>query len=241
MIMMNRLDIIRTRVYQGKSAKFSSAEDWLEDENTPFFLLPNCDPFEFLNLSKLSALLGINVTSYVFRKFVSTWALAHKSREINKAEPLTLAHSLPVAEERYQLNKQVLPQLLTQTYIREEGFYPIKLKTQLNLERNELDKMVKEKQELRVRKRYQNLLAVRERARNAQLNSRPLGPHNRILAGNRDKFIKTVEKQFGQPVESILKDLKPDEWHASVVRLVCSLEGEDGEALRDLWVEIYKG
>lgn len=35
--------------------------------------------------------------------------------------------------------------------------------------------------------------------------------------------------------------MKPNRWRDTLVRIVCSAEGEIGEQLRALWIKIYKG
>ena len=70
--MMDRYHIIRSKYFRGKKSKFSKEETWLDADTTPLFLNSAGGPFQSLKLTKLSASLGIDVTSYAFRKIVST-------------------------------------------------------------------------------------------------------------------------------------------------------------------------
>ena len=69
----------------------------------PFFLRGDGSVFKSLDLTRLSAELKIDVTSYTFRKIVST----NPDQNIRDAESVTLQHSKRVAKEAYLLSKQL--------------------------------------------------------------------------------------------------------------------------------------
>ena len=68
----------------------TSNHNWLDDHETPFFLNSGGSPFQSLELKSLSQYVGVDVTSYDFRKIVSTWAQSHDSEEIRHAEEQAL-------------------------------------------------------------------------------------------------------------------------------------------------------
>ena len=108
-------DIIKTRFFLGRKPLGTDQDDWLENETTFFFLNSAGSAFKSVNLKHISAAMGINVSAYSFRRIVSTWALSHQLEQIRKAETEALQHSLRVANDSYVQNKQLKPQMLTQT------------------------------------------------------------------------------------------------------------------------------
>ena len=84
--LMDLYDIIKTKLFQGRVSSQTEKEDWLNDENTPFFLNSSGSPFKTISLKHLSETMKIDVTSYSFRRIVSTWAQSHKDEEIRKSE-----------------------------------------------------------------------------------------------------------------------------------------------------------
>ena len=96
--LMDTYDHIRTKFFRDKLSRFGLDENWLEDDNTPFFLNSACGPFECLDLKKLSEDIGIDVTGYSFRKIVTTWGLSHESSAIRTAESDVLQHCDQVAK-----------------------------------------------------------------------------------------------------------------------------------------------
>jgi hypothetical protein len=119
---------IQSGFFEGKT-DFQSGEDILHSEaGRLFFLNSKGSCFSFVVFDNISAYMQIDVSSYTFRRIITTWALCHKSEEIQEAEEEALNHSNKVAKEAYMQNKMLKPQLLTQTYIREENLFPEKLK-----------------------------------------------------------------------------------------------------------------
>ena len=70
-----------------------------------------------------------DVTSYLFRKLLSTRCLSNDCKEIHDAEQEALQHSLKVAKDDHKLNKQLKPQMVSQKYCQEEQIFPEKIKS----------------------------------------------------------------------------------------------------------------
>ena len=239
--LMDRYDIIRTNYFRDKKPKFSTDEHWLENPDTPFFLNSQCGIFPSLNLRKLSSILGIDMVAYNFRKIVSTWALSHKSEDIRKAEEEALQHSLHVAKERYLQSKQVQPQNLVQTYSQEENLFPEKFRNELARDHIEIKTAIAKKQDDRAKVRHSQLSKEKVLSKKIKFENRVLGPRTAVLESDRREFIKIFERLSGNKMEAILASFKPIQYRDLVVRVVCSFNGEDGDRLRQLWQNMYKG
>lgn len=238
---MDSYDLVRSNFFKDKKSKFSSNDAWLDADSTPFFLNSVCGPFPSLDLKKLSASLGIDVTAYAFRKIVSTWALTHECEDIRNAETEALQHSLKVAKERYLQSKQVQPQNLTQTYAREENLFPANFKKVIEKGKVEVNTIIFEKQEKRAKARYSKLIQEKSVAKNVSFLNKPLGPRQIILEADRIEFFDIVEEVTGNSSDDLLSNLKPVQWRDFVVKITCSATGECGEKLRRLWLKMYKG
>ena len=239
--MMDRYHIIRSKFFKGKKSRFSSAEAWLDADTTPLFLNSAAGPFNSLKLTRLSASLGIDVTSYAFRKIVSTWALTHKCEDIRNAETEALQHSLKVAKERYLQSKQVEPQNLTQTYAKEENLFPERFKTMLDKDKNVVNKIIIPKEAERVKERHKRLLAEKSKTKNLHFLNKPLGPRQRILESDRIEFCDALEEVTGNCIDDLLFNLKPLQWRDFIVRIICTSAGENGDKMRRLWDKMYQG
>ena len=239
--LMDRYDIIRTNFFKGKKPKFSSDESWLEDADTPFFLNSACNSFPSLDLKKLSAILGIDVTAYAFRKIVSTWALTHKSKEIRRFEEEALQHSIHVAKERYLQSKQIQPQTLTQCYTQEETLFPENFRKELEKDKGDVETVIAKKQEGRAKVRYSNLSKQKDLSKKLKYENRPLGVRMSILESDRQEFVKIFEGLTGCQLATLIVSLKPIQFRDCIVRVVYSSTGETGETLRKVWVRIYRG
>jgi hypothetical protein len=238
--LMDRYDIVRTMFFKNKYSKFGKDDQWLEDFDTPFFLNSVGGCFQFLNLKKLSDVIGIDVTSYSFRKIVATWGLSHESDEIRRSEETVLQHGNKIATETYLQNKQLVPQKFTQTYAREESLFPEKLTQKLEKDKKEVDKLTKEIQVRRTGNRYKKLVLEKETLKEIQNEKRPLGPRQHILRLDLKQFSLLLEKLSGSKIEDTIANLKPLQWRDFVVRMVCS-KNEEGKEMRKLWMKMYQG
>ena len=239
--LMDRYDIVRTKFFNGKKPKFEAVDSWLEDFSTPLFLNSACNSFPSLETKKLSVIFGIDITAYAFRKIISTWALTHKSQEIRAAEEEALQHSLHVAKERYMQAKQVQPQTLVQTYTQEENLFPEKFRMEIDKDKSNIERVIAEKKEKRSESRYSKLVKEKEIDKKLKFSNRPLGPRNSVLDSDRHEFAEALEIVTKSNVTELATTLKPIQWRDLVVRLVFSSPGENGNALRDLWIKFYKG
>ena len=95
--MMDLYDILRMKYF----LSMGLTESFLEDDETAFFLRGDGSVFKSLDLTRLSAELKIDVTSYTFRKIVSTWGQTNPDQNIRDAESVTLQHSKRVAKEAW--------------------------------------------------------------------------------------------------------------------------------------------
>ena len=238
---MDIYDIKRIRYFKGRKSPFTSKEDWIHDDETPFFLTSACSPFKSLNLKHISEAMGIDVTAYNFRKIVSTWALSHASEEIRLAEEEALQHSLKVAHSNYMQNKQIKPQRLVQKYVEEESLFPEAFKKNIEKTNAIVKDAIKSTEEKRTKKRIENLLKKKEAYTILKSENRPLGPKHRILVKQRKRFLELMKEIKNSEVESCLTDLKPLQWRQFSVRAVCTAKDEQGRELKELWKQIYKG
>jgi hypothetical protein len=239
--MMDIYDIKRVRYFKGRSSPFTKKEDWIHNDETPFFLNSSCSPFKSLDLKHITEAMKIDVTAYNFRKIVSTWAMSHASSEIREAEEEALQHSLKVAKDKYMQNKQLKPQQLTQTYVAEENLFPLPFREDIEQTKATVEDAIKSTEEKRTKKRVQNLQNRKEAYTILKSENRPLGPKHRILVSQRKRFLEVIQEVKSVNIEACLKDLKPLEWRHFVVRAVCTAKGEEEKILKDLWKQMYQG
>ena len=238
--LMDRYDLIKTKYFQGRKSPKTNKENWIDDENTPFFLNSSGSPFQTISMKHLSDAMDIDVTSYSFRRIVSTWSLSHKDEVIRKAEEDALQHSLKVATNDYLQNKEINPQLLTQKYNEEENLFPEEVRNEIKVtEKHQMSKISKTEE-----KRQKLLIATLQKGKKAakqkKQKNKPLGPKHRILGNDRQKFREFIEDLTGERLEDTLK-LKPLPWRNFILRTICSAEDKTGEDVRNLWVKVYKG
>ena len=238
--LIDRFDIIRTNFFKNQIQESGlNNNEWFEDDDCPFFLTSRGKTVPFLDLKNLSKILEIDITAYSLRRIVCTWALTHKLKEIRDAEEESLQHSIDVAKKHYLQGKQVVPQNLVQTYAKEENLFPKKFKDQFTKDKN-IDGIIEEKKNERLQKRIANLIKNKDELKKYKFEKKILGPRNSILEIDRKTLLSLLEKSTGKSVEYLL-ELKPNRWRDTLVRIVCSAEGEIGEQLRALWIKIYKG
>ena len=94
---------------------------------------------------------------------------------------------------------------------------------------------------LRKEKRYQELILEKEKLKKLNNENKTLGPRNKILPTHCNTFSDIVEELTDCKIEDILTMYKPREWRNFIMRLVCSTKGEQGNLLRKLWVDMYRG
>ena len=174
--LMDLYDITRSKFFKGRKFTKTAKDDWLEDENTPFFLNSLGSPFKSVDLQHVSDSMGIDVTAYSFRRIVSTWALSHESEEIRSAEEEALQHGLAVARENYLQNKQVKPQALVQTYIEEECLLPEKFREEIKKTEIKAKTKISDTEEKRQKQQHKKLLKDKEARKQFHLENRCLGP-----------------------------------------------------------------
>ena len=98
-----------------------------------------------------------------------------------------------------------------------------------------------EKSQIKIKERYSKLVLQKEISKKVNFCNKPLGPRQRILETDRSEFSSIVEVLTGNNIDDLLSSLKPNQWRDFIVRLVCSSKGENGDKLRKLWIQIYKG
>ena len=82
--MMDLYDILRMKYF----LRMGLTEISLEYDETAFFLCGDGSVFKSLDLTRLSDELKIDVTSYTFRKIVSTWGQTNPDQNIRDCESL---------------------------------------------------------------------------------------------------------------------------------------------------------
>ena len=102
-------------------------------------------------------------------------------------------------------------------------------------------KEMKENDQKRAKRRYENLINEKEAYKKTKLENKPLGPTHRVVESDRIKFKELVEEIQHKSIERLLVEIKPLQWRSFIVRLVCTTKGEKGTELRNLWVKLYKG
>ena len=237
---MDLYDLIKTKFFKGRKPDKTFGENWLDDENTPFFLMSSGSPYQVVDFKHLSEDIGVDVTAYSFRQIISTWAISHDSKEIREAEGEALQHSVRVAFDHYVQNKQLQPQKLTQTYIEQEGILPDDLREEIQKTEIKARGKIAETESNRQKKQHKSMLQESEAKKELQRENKPLGPRHRVLGIDRNKLKELVEEIKGENIE-VMKQLKPLKWRNFIVRTVCETIGDQGNQLRDIWVKVYKG
>ena len=239
--LLDMYDIIKRRFFEGRKPSKYTDEKWLDSDNTPFFLQSSGNPFKSVDLQHVSKAMGIDVTSYSFRRIVSTWALSHASKEIRDAEGPTLQHSLRVGVEHYKQNNELQPQKLTQTYIQEESILPEKLREQIQKTEIKLRSEIAQTDSNRQKKQHESMIQESKAKKMILREKKPLGPKHRVLGEDRNEFTQLLEEITGINIEKTHKQWRPWPWRNLIIRTVCGTSGETGTRLRELWLRIYKG
>ena len=240
-VLMDCYNLLRSRFFKIRKPSFTQNNDWLSEDETPFFLKSSCSEFKFIDLKHVSEAMQCDVTAYDFRRIICTWALSHENKEIREAEEEALQHRLKVARDRYLQNKQAKPQNLTQTYAKEENLFPKMIMEEVEKTETAYLKEMKENDENRAKKRYTNLVTEREAYKKKRLENKPLGPKHRIVESDRIRFKELVEEVQECSMETLLIEMKPLQFRRFIVRLICTAGGQQGTELRQLWIKIYQG
>ena len=233
--MMDLYDILRMKYF----LSMGLTESFLEDDETAFFLRGDGSVFKSLDLTRLSAELKIDVTSYTFRKIVSTWGQTNPDQNIRDAESVTLQHSKRVAKEAYLLSKQLQPQNFVQTYVTQQRLFPSKLLETVESAHVTVVATVQRKEKERQKKRYEKLKSDKKSQQQLFLDNRPLGIRNQIRYEEREYFYSLVEEATGKDVMELTRTMDWKGWRNFIVKTVCS-SGQLGEEMRTLWIKMYK-
>ena len=102
-------------------------------------------------------------------------------------------------------------------------------------------KDMKENDQKRAKRRYENLINGKEAYKKTKLENTPLGPTHRVVESDRIRFNELVEAVQHKSIDSLLVEIKPLQLRRFIVRLVCTTKGEKGTELRNLGVKLYKG
>ena len=224
-----------------KKRYFSQKEEYVEDSDMTFFINSSGSSFQQLKLKHISIAMGVDVTAYAFRRIVSTWALSHRLEEIRNAETEALQHSFKVATNAYKQNKQLKPQILTQTFIEEEGFFPENIEKEITQMEKSTIKSISITEETRQRKQKENLIQGKKSIKKLRQDRRPLGPRQTIHGSDKNKFKEILTQITGEDIIRNLNDRTSGEWRDFFVRNVCSSTGELGESIRLVWASMYRG
>ena len=240
-VLMDQYDLIKQRFFEGKRPGKVTNENWLDDLQTPFFLNSEAGSLSRVDLTHLKEALGVDIVSYSYRKILSTFALNHESEEIRQAEMVTLNHSLSVARKHYNQNNALKPQILTQTYVAEEGYLTSefeKIVTEVGIK---TQSVVSHMEKKRTEHLKQSIMQDKEDQDILRRKLLPLGPRKRILDTDFNEFIAILEKSTSVNIVTDFKEKTPAAWRKFLVRSVCSISGEDGDEIRRIWKSMYKG
>ena len=234
---MDIYDLKKQTFFAGKSSPVTSNPDWLNDDETPFFLNAKGGTLVFLDLKHISIAMEMDVTSYSFRKIVSTWGQSHESKEIRMAESGTLQHNDKVARTNYHQSRQIEPQLFVQNYTKEEKLFPKKIKETIKTQGKKSAVQIKIREDDRKKERMKTLSNEKQLRKKRIRENRK----QRIFPKHKSDFMKHLKDYLGFNVEENKTLVKSTKWRNLVVRAVCLAEGNCGENLRELWKCMYKG
>ena len=232
-------DIIKTKYFEGTTLQ--KDPDWLNNKNTSFFLNTSGSAFDRLNLKHISEAMKLDVTAYDFRRIVVTWAVSHESEEIRAAESETLRHGNKVAYNHYVQNKQLRPQKLIQTFVEEEGVIPEEIREEIKKAENKAKTETSEIEQTRHKIHHESMIKEKDRAHKLRMENKPLGQKHRILEKDKTALKSVIEELAGETYHSIVKTGSAQQWRQFILRLLCTASGLQGEELRSLWENIYKG
>ena len=111
------------------------------------------------------------------------------------------------------------------------------------LKKNEVK--IKSKISLTEKKRQSRQLTTLTEEKRAmkqiQRDNHPLSARRTILEVDRKCFGDLIVKMTGENIEKNVNQRKPIEWRNFFVRTVCSVDGESGENIREVWKKVYRG
>ena len=194
-----------------------------------------------VDLSYLKKILEIDITSYSFRKILSTWSLNHELEIIRQAEMVTLNHSLAVARKHYQQNDALLPQILIQTYVAEEGYLTSDVQQVVSEVSKNTQSAVRDMEEKRQKNYEVSILQEKENYIQLRSELTPLSKQKKISDVNFRDFVFNLEKITSINIVDDFKSRTPSAWNKFLMRSVCSASGDVGERIRSIWLSMYKG
>ena len=196
------------------------------DSKYSFFVNSVGNKYSWINMTNVSENMGLEVTSYSFRRVNSTWGTSHDDAEIRRLEEVALQHSSKVAHESYKMNKTLDTQKYVQKYMADEKFYSKELKGLVDIDRKAKKNIAKKNAAENHQKRYLELKTSKEKADNHLKKYRPLGPKCRISGDVKEKFRQLFMMVSGLDLLELALKLKVKEWRLKVVKLVCMTEGQ---------------
>lgn len=240
-ILMDQYDLIKRKFFENVKPANVTNVNWLEDVHTPFFLSPEGSSITRVDLSYLKKILEIDITSYSFRKILSTWALNHELEMIRQAEMVTLNHSLAVARKHYQQNDALLPQILTQTFVAEEGYLTSDVQQVVSEASKNTQSAVRDIEEKRQKNYEVSILQEKENYIQLRSELTPLSKQKKISDVDFREFVINLEKVTSINIVDDFKSRTPSAWNKFLMRSVCSATGDVGERIRSIWLSMYKG
>ena len=182
-------------------------------------------------MKHISDAIGIDVTSYHFRRIICTWALSHKSPLVRDSEAAALNHRPNIAEEVYRQNRANKPQVLVQQYNKEEGVVSVDMKKDIESLDPALSKLIddmRKEQEIRIQV---GLVQEMENLKSQYQEAKHLGPRHKISERNKQSVEDELRKS-GIEVAILVQSLSPSKFRHEIVREVCRPESKE---LRCLW------
>jgi len=216
-------------------------DDWIEQENTPMFLNSKGLPISFIDMTRVSEFMGIDVTAYAYRRIITTWGRSNPDKQIRESEPEVLQHSSKMADETYLQNKQHTAQQFVQAYQKEDGLLTSGIAEKID-QSNNLMKATMVVNDMKMAKKYKDGMLGKETLRKEQLKqNKPLGPKKRFCQADRTEFVKLIFTITGRKIDKEAKDMRFSNWRRFLMRTICLTDGVTGRRIQELWVSFYRG
>lgn len=227
--------------FKNKKPQHVTREDWLEHEDTPFFLTSSGNAFSRVYFNEMSEFMDLAVQPLDLRRMVSTWAQSHRKGAIRRAEEFALNHAAPVAQQSYLLNQQHPSQLLTQQLVSEEGLLTSKLADAISLHRTAHETEIAVQEDLMKERIDTETLKKAEVKKRKRSSNNTLGPRKKVYDSDREILRSEIKKSIGVDLVDVRKTQKYLKWRNLLVRAVCSTQGSSGEEIRKVWIKLYRG
>ena len=144
--------------------------------------------------------------------------MSHTSPQIRDAESSGLNHTPFVAKANYCQNPQYKPMMLIQHYNIENNNFPSQVETLISASYSKVEHDMERLEEERKKVKREELLREIKEKREIRDKHRDLGPKNRVIASDRDKFLNLIEESKGSEFIADFMRFKPSKWRNQAAR-----------------------